>query len=84
MSTLSVTKTKDNETLTAVISGRIDTSTSPELDMASKSWYLISQRWSISLPPDFACCFLCTRQWQQPTVSLSSASLPKWWSRYLR
>ncbi|MBO6229605.1 MAG: STAS domain-containing protein [Ruminiclostridium sp.] len=32
MSALSVTKTKDNETLTAVISGRIDTTTSPELD----------------------------------------------------
>ena len=36
MSTLSVTKTKDNETLTAVISGRIDTSTSPELDSEIK------------------------------------------------
>ncbi len=32
MSTFSVTKTKDNETLTAVISGRIDTTTSPELE----------------------------------------------------
>ena len=32
MSTLSVTKTKDNDILTAVISGRIDTTTSPELD----------------------------------------------------
>lgn len=36
MSTLSVTKAKDNETLTAVISGRIDTTTSPELDSEIK------------------------------------------------
>ena len=37
MSALSVTKTKDNETLTAVISGRIDTTTSPELDSEIRS-----------------------------------------------
>ena len=37
MSTLSITKTKDNDTLNAVISGRIDTSTSPELDNEIKS-----------------------------------------------
>ena len=37
MSTLSVTKTKDNDTLTAVISGRIDTTTSPGLDNEIKS-----------------------------------------------
>ena len=37
MSTLSVTKTKDNETLTAVISGRIDTTSSPELENEIKS-----------------------------------------------
>jgi len=36
MSTLSITKTKDNDILTAVISGRIDTTTSPVLDSELK------------------------------------------------
>ena len=36
MSTLSVTKTKDNETLTAKVTGRIDTTTSPQFDSEFK------------------------------------------------
>ena len=58
---LNINKKLDGEKLVVVLEGRLDTTTSPNLESESRSWYLILRIWLTSLQRDFVCCSLPRR-----------------------